>query len=400
MMKNRAFARLSYLYMLLFSLRFTEAFWVIYLKSRGLTFAMIGLLETLFHLAALIGELPTGWIADRLGRKTSLIVGRILAIIAAVLTLRASGPLGFGAAFACSALGYTCHSGAYDALLFDELKRDGRESGFTLLMGKINAVYLVGCSAACLLGGMVAQRHSLALLYVFGIIVDAAAVLLLLPLPESFAPARERGEEVDLRRDLAALVSTMRQPILAGLLLLWAVIAALETSFRFYGQSYMRQALIPLWAVGAVGTLGNLAAVIPTRLAHRLEDRHGSRRPLYLGAVTIPAAVLLAGLMPVGSGPIWRFGLVVLLIAVNVVIEGLYPVFCNAANALIPSERRATVLSAGSMLFSLVMMAVFPLIGLAGDRLGLRRALILAGGLTMAALVCAGSRSMFHSRNN
>ncbi|HEY3314784.1 MAG TPA: MFS transporter [Bacillota bacterium] len=62
---------LSYLYMVLFSMRFSEAFWVVYLSGRGLSFAMIGLLETVFHVASMLGEIPTGWIADRSGGRSA-----------------------------------------------------------------------------------------------------------------------------------------------------------------------------------------------------------------------------------------------------------------------------------------------------------------------------------------
>jgi len=44
--------RRSYLYMFLFSLRFDMPFWVIFLRSKGLSFAEVGLLETIFHRVA------------------------------------------------------------------------------------------------------------------------------------------------------------------------------------------------------------------------------------------------------------------------------------------------------------------------------------------------------------
>ena len=385
---------LNYVYMFLFSLRFSEAFWVIYLRSKGLSFAAVGLAETIFHLASLFGEIPTGWIADYFGRKTSLIAGRILSILAALLALRATGLGGFAVAFSLSALGYTCHSGAYDAMIFDGLKAAGREKSFTRVMGTINALYLAGHSVACLVGGFVAQR-ALPFLYILSILVDLLAILLLIPLVE--IQVSEEGEErprLSLRREIRDLAAALGQPGLAGLLFLWAAVSALETSFRFYGQSYMRQALLPLSLIGAVGMLGDLAAILPTKLVYLLENRHGRRLPLYIGGAAIPILIVLAGCASAMPALLGQTVIVICLLSVNILLEGLYPLFNNAVNVLVPSERRATVLSSGSMLFSLVMMAVFPLIGLCGDTLGLARGFVLVGGgaLVLGAAAYIGAQ--------
>ena len=369
----------GYAYMFLFSLRFSEAFWVIYLRSKGLSFAWIGLLETVFHIAALTGEIPTGWIADRFGRRISLLIGRILSIIAAFLVLRATGPGGFALAFIFSALGYTCNSGAYDALIYDELKADGKSDQYTRVMGALNAVYLIGAASAAFIGGLVAQR-ALSLLYVITIGVDVSAVLLLLPLRErAFRDAGQLVERPSLRRDMRLLLATLRRPELASLMLLWAIVSTLATSMRMYGQSYLRQAKLSLAGIGAVGTVGDLGAVLPSNFAYWLEERFGDRRPLFAGGVLMPVILILAGVIPVGRAWIWLAALIALLLAANILSETLYPLFSGAVNALVPSGQRATVLSSGSMLFSLMMMIVFPLIGLCGDHFGLGWGFCIAG---------------------
>ena len=241
-----------------------------------------------------------------------------------------------------------------------------------------------------LAGGFIAQR-ALTLLYVVGIGVDTLAIALLFPLRERI-PRESRASiqatafgggkgRIDLGRDLRELWATLRNPSLATVLLLWAAVSALATSVSFYGQSYMKEMLLPLTVIGAVGMAGNLLATIPARLAFRLEERFGDRLPLIAGSALIPAAVLGLGLAQMAGGALGRALVVTALIVVAVLIEGLYPLFSSAANHLCPSERRATVLSSGSMLFSLVMMVVFPVIGFLGDRLGLRWGFTAVGGL-------------------
>jgi Major Facilitator Superfamily len=359
-------------YALGFALRFSEGFWVIYLRSKGLSFGAVGWMETVFHVGALTGEVPTGWIADRFGRKVSLAAGRAMAIVAALLVLSATSALGVGVAFVFSALGYTCHSGAFEALLYDELAARERSADFTRLLGRMNVVSLVGCSVALLVGGLVAAR-SLEWLYLLNIAVDVATIAVVLALPERRRAGPRR--RVDLLGDLRLVFSTLRQGRLAVLMAAWAFVQALAISFGFYGQSLMRERGVPLPVIGVVGTAAALLAIAPTLLAHRLEGRHGPVRPLQAVCVLTPLTLLAVALLPAEGRWVAAAGVVAALLAARALLEGGYPLFSSAMNALIPAERRATVLSAGSMVFSVTMMAIFPAIGLAGDRLG------IAGGL-------------------
>ena len=69
------------------SVRFTGAIWVIFLADRGLSIGQIGLAEACFHLAPLTLELPTGSIADIVGRKWSLAIGSLLGVASSLLML-------------------------------------------------------------------------------------------------------------------------------------------------------------------------------------------------------------------------------------------------------------------------------------------------------------------------
>src|SRR5512132_831873 len=62
-----------------FSFGLIGAMWVIFLtQRRGLSLAQASLVDVMFFVAAAFGEVPTGIVADRFGRKASLIVGAIL----------------------------------------------------------------------------------------------------------------------------------------------------------------------------------------------------------------------------------------------------------------------------------------------------------------------------------
>src|SRR5436305_14385415 len=55
------------------------AVWVIYLQQqRGLSLSQAALVDVTFFVAAALAELPTGIVADRFGRKTSMTIGASL----------------------------------------------------------------------------------------------------------------------------------------------------------------------------------------------------------------------------------------------------------------------------------------------------------------------------------
>ncbi|MEA4884685.1 MAG: MFS transporter [Clostridia bacterium] len=382
---------LSNAYMLLFAMRFPEAFWVVYLRSRGMSFAAIGLLETVFHIASLAGEAPSGWMADRVGRKASLVLGRVLSVASASLILAADGTSHLILAFVLSALSYTCHSGAYDALVYDELKQDGRQDDFTRVMGVANALFLGGSSVAALVGGFAARR-SFRLLYLFSIAVDLVALCVLCflrerPFAQTVADGAEVGSPQHLSpiRDLRELKHILSNRSLAGLIALWAIPSVLSTTFRFYSQSYLSDALIPVAMIGAIKTAADLLAVIPSSLAYKLERWPGDWRPLWAGSGITALLVIAAGMMPDRSGLSGQAIRAGLFITVIVCSEAMYPLFSNAINLMSPSHLRATVMSAASMAFSVMMMGIFPAVGWCGDLVGLKRGFMGAGAAALSA---------------
>jgi len=386
----------AHAYMFLFSLRFAEIFWVIYLREKGLSFAAIGLVETVFHIASFSSEVPTGMIADRFGRWTSIAVGRALAAVAAAMILWGKSDLMLAIAFAVQAVSYTCHSGAFDALIYDSLP-DSRRHEYTRVIGKLNSTYLLGTALAGLTASALVSRFPLAILYRVAIVVDVIAIVPALLLPKD-APRSDLTGNAPIDR---GLVKALRRQDLRLVLLLWGLSSALGTSVVFYGQPLLREASVPLWLLPLVGTLGNLVAIIPTRGAHRIQARLGDLRSAAIGSLLVPGVTLALALVPAlspamapelaGAIPPMRYlaqvAVLALYFALICLQETLYPLFSDAANTRTGSANRAAVMSTGSMVFSVAMMVLFPSIGVLGDKLGLRSGLAVASLLSWAALV-------------
>ena len=108
---------------LLFWMHFFSAVLVpFYTDWGGLSLAQVLYLNAWFFLCNFLFEVPTGSVADFLGRKASLALGSAVGIGAALLYVSRPSFLVFMAAEVLFAISYTLHSGADEALAYDSLK--------------------------------------------------------------------------------------------------------------------------------------------------------------------------------------------------------------------------------------------------------------------------------------
>ena len=99
------------------------AVWVIYLQQqRGLSLSQAALIDVTFFVAAALAEVPTGIVADRFGRKTSMIAGAALLSVGVLgWTVAPTLPL-IIFAYVAMGVGITFLSGAEDVLLMNHCK--------------------------------------------------------------------------------------------------------------------------------------------------------------------------------------------------------------------------------------------------------------------------------------
>jgi len=118
----------------------------------------IQILQSWFMLWIFLLEIPTGVVADYLGRKYSLAMAGLVTAIATLVY--GSVPL-FGVFLAAEflyAMGAALSSGADDALLYDALKEEGRENESKKIFGRANTIHLAGIFLAAPIGSLMAQK--------------------------------------------------------------------------------------------------------------------------------------------------------------------------------------------------------------------------------------------------
>ncbi len=135
------------------SLIFTIPIWIVYYKSR-MTVSEISLLVTLQYVTQMVLELPSGALADLIGRKNTIAIGFAAGALSFFLFPFATNfwhflPLAF-----MVGLSDSFKSGAEEALLYDSYKEADEVFKYDKAYADGNIIYQVGLIVATAIGGL------------------------------------------------------------------------------------------------------------------------------------------------------------------------------------------------------------------------------------------------------
>lgn len=372
-----------YLIRLLFWMQFFSAVLVpFYTDWGGITLQQVFLVNAWFFLCNFLFEVPTGTVADFLGRKWSLALGS--AIGAGGVLLYASTPRfeAFLLAEAVMAIAYTLHSGADEALAYDSLKAEGRQAEAAAVISRMEAWKLGGIVLATVLGGFIAARFGLQAPMRATAVPATLAFLIALTLREPPGGSREGEARSYLRILREGGRQFARHPVIRLLAIEAAVTNALAWGIIWLFQPLLRRAGVPLQAFGVVHALCCLAQIAFLSSVSTLERWAGTRQRL------IFAATLLSGAAFLGLAATTWWPVVALLIVAGMATSlPRVPLFSAAINHHVESSLRATVLSFCSMVRTLAIVVMNPITGFLAQR-SLDLALVTMGvGLVALALL-------------
>ncbi|MBD3244122.1 MAG: MFS transporter [Chitinivibrionales bacterium] len=344
---------------------------VLFWRAHGLSLTQITLLQCFFALVLTALEVPSGYLADRWGRRRTLVVGTLGLAAGVGVYLFADTYLHFFVAELLFALGIAMASGADAAWLFDTLQAAGLEEEYQRRWGSAQALSMVGYALFSSCGGVLYELHPRAP-WLVAFVVSLMAVPCALALRETPTDAKpsQRSRAEGLLNVLRLAIEGnrgYRDVLLRSAL----VLAAFQVGLWFYQPYFELSGIRPAW-FGPLFASFNLVAAFASRNAERL-DRFTARMPYGV------AQLAAVGLGFMGMG-LLRAAAGVPLIFVHQVVRGWHVVsVSHRVNRLVSSERRATLLSLVSMTNRGLYGLIVPLGGLAADRLGLPHALLLTG---------------------
>ncbi|WLQ51656.1 MFS transporter [Streptomyces poriferorum] len=318
---------------------------ILYFASIGLSPGAIFATVAVVWLAEAVFEIPTGLVADLLGRRSSVIASFVFRAV------------GFGALFFAHdlpvlllahvlvSIGTTFESGALEAWAVDESEHFGADETVDALFTRSRIACNSGLISGVLTGAVIGTR-SLALPFLLSAVVCAvtAAVLPLVMREHSRAP-RPGGLSLStaLRENLGGTGAALRGDrvlmFLAGAVAFVALMSSLPgVQWTAYLDGEFTTSLV---LIGLVRCVGPLVQIPLLDLVRRLRTKRGVARPPIVLAASFAAAVLLLG--TAFSNGAWQ---AVTLFACFSAASGVaVPVVQGAVNDRLTSANRATMLS-------------------------------------------------------
>lgn len=370
--------RRFYAYRFIINFQLWMPIWVIYLQfERGLTLAQIFLLEAMFELMFIVFEVPTGVVADRWGRKFSILLGAIGSVGAVALFAFAPSFWWVALSYFVWAISITLMSGADTAFLHDSLAAQRREGEFARVIGRGNACATGAFMVSATIGAPLAALTNLTVPVVASIGLAALTVPVVLAFHEP--RRRETGPKPGYFQLMRHGVGyALSRPRLRAVIVLGALVQGLSFAVMTMTQPFLSHHGVPIGAFGLLITALSISAMSGALLSHRIAARLGARSAIYAACGLIAVAALVLGVVD-------AFGAFVAFAFLRFGLATFFPIVSELVNRDSTDDIRATVASMTTMGTSVTGAVAKPAMGAIADRSVISNA-FLANAVAMVAL--------------
>ncbi|MGE5474299.1 MAG: MFS transporter [Ignavibacteriales bacterium] len=322
-----------------------------------ISFTQIMILQSWYMFWIFVFEIPTGAVADYLGRKQSLIIGCFAILLGITFYSLIPNFYLFLLGEFFWALSSALFSGADSALVYDTLKKYGREEDSKKVMGRIDSIFLVSIAISSPIGSIIGATLDLRMPTLLMLIPFSLALITALTMEEPvFKQEIKKRKYSEIVKVSVKILSRNR---VLKILAVDMIFIQIMGYFMFWLQQPMlKQSGINMayWGFSQVAFV--MSQVIVMSNYTFLEKILGSKKNLIfygsligglayiLGALNHSVPATLISIYLIGGFLVTRKTLMI-----------------SYMNKYIPSSERATVLSTISMINSLALAVINPLFG-------------------------------------
>jgi MFS family permease len=363
----------------------------IFLLDAGLSNLEAFAANAFFTAGMVIFEVPTGIVADTIGRRMSYLLGTLTlsgSSLLYVMLWQIEAPFWAWAIVSLLlGLGFTFFSGAVEAWLVDALTATGYQGRLETVFGRGQMVTGAGMLGGSVAGGFIAEQISLGAPFVLrgAILIVMFVVAFRLMHDVGFTPDKGSRPLVEMRKiasnsieygwRVPAVKWLMVEALFTGGVGIYAFYALQPYLLELYGDptAYQIAGLAAAIVAGAQ-ILGGMAAPRIRAMFHRRTS-----------ALLVTAGLSVVTLALIGA--IENFWVVIGLTTVwGLLFAATMPIRQTYLNGMIPSRQRATILSFDSMMASTGGVWAQPVLGRVADTSGYAASYLVSAGISAFAL--------------
>ncbi|MGC9375280.1 MAG: MFS transporter [Bacteroidales bacterium] len=343
---------------------------VLFYEDNGLAMRHVFLLQAIYSVSIVILEIPSGYLADVLGRKSTLVIGTIMGLLGFLTYSFSYGFTGFLVAEIILGIGQSLISGADSAMLYDTLQEDGKKEQYIKFEGRMISIGNFAEAIAGILGGLLAGislRYPYYAQTMVSFIGVPAAILLIEP---------QKHREV-IKLKLQDILKIVKYALYDHKELKWniifsSVIGSATLTMAWFVQPYFEIIALPVTLFGIFWTMLNLTVGVSAIFAHKIEYKLKQTKTMLWITILIPAGYIAISRIQA----LWGLGVLFIFYFVRGVAT---PVLKDYINKLCDSNIRATVLSVRNFVIRIFFAIIGPFVGWYTDTFNLQAALLLSG---------------------
>ncbi|HOS85405.1 MAG TPA: MFS transporter [Bacteroidales bacterium] len=355
------FAKWFMLYMPIIGLFYAE---------NNLSAFQLFIIQAGYSLSSAVFEIPSGYFADVVGRRKTLIIGSCMGALGFIIYSLSGSFLAFLCAEIIMGIGQSFISGTDSAMLYDSVQHTKKKDAYLKYEGRITSLGGFAETGAALLGGIIASVTSLHSVFVVQACIAGLAIPAALLLQE---PPRTKlihtGISQVFRISYQSLFvhKKLSKSILFSSVIGMATLAmawTLQTYFVYH--SFSETQTTALWVLynGLVATISLFAAYIISKF--------GEKHLLTSICIIVPLGFIGLGYTPVA----FALGF---LVVFHIVRGYATPMLKEMIQNDCDQQVRATVLSLRGMIIRLGFAIVGPIIGYTSGKFSFEFAVTAAG---------------------
>ncbi len=364
-----------YLFQIFHNLAFFLPIIVLFWQENGLNMTEIMVLQSIYAVAIVILEIPTGYFSDRYGRKVSLAISGLFLFAATLVYGIGNHFYYFLIAEICWAFGNSFISGSDAALLYDTLLELKQESLYKKIWGHSVFLLMLSIGLANIIGGFIGKIN---FRWTFFVMLPFLALLI----PLAISMKEPKRHKLTFKQGYVKdVINVLKTAFAQNKKLRWLIIyAGIAYSFNqaalWFYQPYFSLSGLDIVHFGFVFASFQVVAAVSSKYAHKIEEKIGEKYSLMMLIVLISASYLLM------SNFIYLFSFTFAFL--QQFVRGFSKVvISDYVNKVTTSDIRATVLSAKNMVAELMYALIIPFAGWIADVYSLLQALMVLGITTL-----------------